>query len=463
MTPWKLFAVAIAGLVLVACGSTEPKTVGLSAQSFQGRQSTGYTPPGGIDAACVDEMPDALRVAEAPAQEPGIRAEVTVPASPSPRIEPAAAGPADATKPVAQATTRPASASLASGTWMIVGTLAAEANGQPIYADRVLAKLDNVLSSKAGELNANEFRRFAAEMVKAKVEEEIRDELEIAAAERNTSEEDKQLASGLTTQWRQKEITKAGGSLAVARRLWRERENVDFDERVKEQYRRYLVILYYQKYVWNRVQISADDMRRFYERNLGDMFTEKSAIRFRVIMVSAANTGSRELALDKARAIHEKAKRGEDFARLAMAQNDDKTLARNKGFMDMVEQKQDDGSLVKSPRWYERGSLAFAKLEEVLFDLNEKELTDILENEADGTFYIARLEEKQSGRVRMFEEELVQQRIADIMKAEQRQALRKKEQQRLLSAAVVRDDQKLIETAIEMAMQKYVGMTSRGQ
>jgi len=44
---------------------------------------------------------------------------------------------------------------------MYIGTVVAEVNGQPIYADKILAKVDAELSAKAPLLEPNQFREAA--------------------------------------------------------------------------------------------------------------------------------------------------------------------------------------------------------------------------------------------------------------------------------------------------------------
>src|SRR5688500_17607503 len=175
---------------------------------------------------------------------------------------PAANGPAR--QPVAPAT----APAVSLGTYMTIGTVVAEANGQPIYADKILSRVDPELSAKARleDMNEAKFRVIAAGLLKEQIDGEIVEELEFAAADRAATEEEKQMASGATTNWRQKEIIKAGGSVAVARQQYAD-QGKDFDEEVRQQYRRFMVMIHYQKRVFPLVSISADDIRHYYNQN----------------------------------------------------------------------------------------------------------------------------------------------------------------------------------------------------
>jgi len=381
--------------------------------------------------------------------------------------------------------TRPArGASL--GTYMIVGTVLAEVNGQPIYADKVLARLDADLRAQARRLDPQQFRKHAASVIRKQVEELIRDELEFAAAQRSNSDEERDMAAHLTFIWRQREITKAGGSLAVARQRWLNppdgSQGVDFDEKVMEQYRLYMVLIHYQRHIWPRVQVSADDMRRFYDRYRDELFVEKPAIRFRRIRIEVR--GDREKALARAREVREKALRGEDFGELASAYNDNRLWAKNRGYMELVEEKpaapeppagEPDiltppdqpapatmpAVAPKVPAWYLKGSLRAEKLEKALFELEPGQITEVIE---DGNgFDIGKLEEKRPGRVREFEDPQVQQLIRRRLETEQRQQLRQKEQRKLMELGIWRIEEKNLETAVEMAMQKYYAVAGEGR
>lgn len=348
-----------------------------------------------------------------------------------------------------------AGANAPAGTYMIVGAVVAEVNGQPIYADKVLAKIDAALAAAARRCEPREYRLVATDLIHRQIMEDITNELEFAAAQRNVSEEDQQIATAVTTQFRQREITKAGGSLAIARARALE-EGVDFDEKLKEEYRRNMIRIYYVKRVFPKVQISADDMRRFYDKNVDELYSEKSAIRFRIIRVGFKETGSKEEAFKKAESIHAKAIRGDDFSALAAAQ-EDRTLARFRGYMDV--RRDDKKEPIKDESgeyigvFLPRGSLKLEELEKAIFALNPGQVSPIIDTP--DALYIVKLEDKKTGRVRAFEEEFVQRDIHDRMTKEQRAELRKKEQKKLIDAAVTRTDEKMVQTAIEMAMQKY--------
>ena len=433
----KLFSLSLptAGVLLLAGCSNGQKDAPLKPQSFYAEKQQAQA-SGGTLAANSKALPSPARAASTPPMAP-------------PLANAAAGAP----------TTRPIT-SLASGNFMVLGTVVAEANGQPVYADKVLAKLEDALAANARRLEAKEFRLAASDLINRQIMEQVTDELEFAAAQRNTTPEEQQMAAGATTMWRQREITKAGGSQAVARAKSLE-DGMDFDERTQQQYRRHLVQIYYLKHVWPKVQVSANDMRRFYERNVEQLYSEKSEVRFRVIRIGFKERGGKNDAWEKAKQILDKARAGYDFAALAAAENDNITWRRNRGYMDVAEKKDAAGQVVKDekgepvrePVWVQKNSLRLEDLEKAVFALNSGEITDIIEtNEG---LYIAKLEEKKTGRTVPFEDLRVQADIRDRMEKEQRFALRLKEQKKLQDAAVWRRDEKNVDLTIDMAMQKF--------
>src|SRR5213075_601817 len=106
-------------------------------------------------------------------------------------------------------TTRPATRPVvgaSSGMYMYIGTVVAEVNGQPIYADKILSKIDAELSVKAPLLEPREFRLAAESAIRKQIEYDKNIELQYAAAQRNTTDEELQRAKALAAMWRQREI-----------------------------------------------------------------------------------------------------------------------------------------------------------------------------------------------------------------------------------------------------------------
>ncbi|MGE5608780.1 MAG: peptidylprolyl isomerase, partial [Bacillota bacterium] len=253
-----------------------------------------------------------------------------------------------------------------------------------------------------------------------------------------------------------KEITKAGGSLAITRARYAA-DGIDFDERVKEEYRKNMIQIFYYKKVFPKVQISAEDMRRFYELNLDRMFTEKSEVLFRMIRVSVKDAGGVKDAWDNMKKVQEMLARGDSFADVAASKYNDRVYARQRGYRDV--KRDETGQVLRDDKgepvgaWYQKGAMKEEDLEKAIFELNVGEMTSVIDG--GDALYLAKLEGKKAGSVKAIESEEVQKEIFRLMTAEQRGELRRKEQKKLMDASVTRTDDQAVETTIEMAMQKY--------
>jgi parvulin-like peptidyl-prolyl isomerase len=327
---------------------------------------------------------------------------------------------------------------------MTIGGVVAEVNGTPIYADRVLNQVEKDLAAKARDLDARQFRQYALQKLTEAREYCISNELEFAAAQRNLDEKDRQLADKLTTAWRQRKITEAGGSLELARRM-AAADGLNFEDQVQEQYRIYMTQIYYTKRVLPRIQITAQDMRDYYRTHKESEFTQHDQVRFRLIKIDPAAVGGREAAIAKVKEAQDKAARGFDFAELAKGYSTDANLARSGGEVG----------------WIQKGSFKLEKVEKAAFELQPGEVSrDFIEEE--GAFYIVKVEERKVGHVQPFEDPAVQDRIYSTLRSQQFRSLREQVIQQLTANAIIRKNNDLLQTVVEMAMQRYPQWAAAG-
>lgn len=349
--------------------------------------------------------------------------------------------PAPAPQPAAAATPAPAPVRVApvltDGTFMTLGGVLSEVNGVPIFATRVMRELEPVFAARARELDDRRFIAEARQLIERQVREFESEELEYATAQRSLDTDDKRLADNLTTDWRQKKILEAGGSLELARRRAVEQGN-NFDEIVAQRSRFFLIQIYYQKKVLPRVQVTTNDMRRFYAANEQRMFTEATSATFRLIRIDPARRGGKPAALEKIRELRETlAKDPSKFAETAKTTNDDAALARNSGLVGPVA----------------KGALAFEKVDEAVFRTDPGQLTEIIEDR--GGFYIALVEDRKAGSTRPFDDPAVQEKVRDELRKVQVARMREQIRGELLKNAIVRRDPKMLQTALDMAQQRY--------
>lgn len=329
---------------------------------------------------------------------------------------------------------RPAT-SASSGTYITLGGVVAEVGATPIFAHKVMTVLREPLAANAPNMNDKQFRAFARDILGREVQNFIRAELEYEAASRHLNDDDKKLADASTIQWRKKKITEAGGSVEVARRR-AAAEGFDFDDMVDQQHKLEVTKIYYTRKLIPRIQISASDIRAYYNRNADSEFTEHGQVRFRLIKVDPRTVGGKDAALAKAKNIQERAARGEDFATMARQENSDKALAEQGG---------DFG-------WIGRG-MKLKQLEAAIWSAQVGDVTPVVQ-EGD-LFYVARLEERKKGVVHSFEEQAVQEKIRQTLHAEQFRALREAAQEELLKKNVWTINRDMMNTMLEMAVQMY--------
>ncbi|HZZ42927.1 MAG TPA: peptidyl-prolyl cis-trans isomerase [Tepidisphaeraceae bacterium] len=320
--------------------------------------------------------------------------------------------------------------------YLTLGGVVAEVNEHPIYANEVLREIVVPLKTRARELDEQQFRDAALKMIHSQIERLASNERETAVAERNLDDKDKDMARLGAARWRQRQITENGGSLEMAKRKWAA-EGYDFEDRVEQEYHAILAQVYYSKKVWPRVQVTADEIRRYYDQHINDEFTVRDEVRFRLIKIDPRRTGGREAALNKIKDLRTRALRGEDFSQMASTVNDSSFLMSQKG---------DVG-------WIQRGNYAVPEVEKAVWDLQPNQVSDIID--AGGAFYLAKVEERKLGRVMPFDEQAVQEKIQKNLRSDQFRQLRDKVLDALNKNAVVRQDADMINSAVDIAMQNY--------
>lgn len=338
--------------------------------------------------------------------------------------------------PATQSTVPRTTVKPSAGGYMTVGAVVVKINGQPIYADKVLQSLDAVFASEAKQRDERAFRVFAEKEIQQQVYRFVNDELIYAQAENTLDQQEKQLADFLTQKWRQDEITQSGGSLQQARARFAA-EGIDFDEALKDKYRQRMTAIYIEKKIRPKVQVTAQDMRQYYDRHVSTEFSEADTVQYRLITISVAKSGSREEALKRVKDLSDRAAKGEDFQSLATTFNDDPRLARNGGL---------EGPIA-------RGSLRNEKLEQAVFSTPQGKITEIIDG--GDAFYIARVEVAKGGRTQPFDDPAVQKSIKETLQKQQMEPLLQREREKRLANGVMEPNPPLFDPVIEMAMQKY--------
>jgi parvulin-like peptidyl-prolyl isomerase len=450
---------ALAGAGWIAAGGCswfrhEPETEALSADQFAARRVTGRADREAIDRpgqVIVEGVkPPAEEVA--PGQQPPQRVQSVNDISPAVRQSlrtppPSGAGPTVATTQQS-APGRPTTTDT-SGQYIVLGKVLAQVNGRPIYAHKVLAVLDNALKAEAQRYDERNFRRVAQDLIVKEIQTEINEELVFATAEKALDQREKQMADLLTAQWKQEQITAAGGSLELAKRRWAD-DGWDFDDRLDYQYRVAMKLVYLQRRIYPMLNVTASDIRRYYEANKDTEFTRPARVKFRVIKIDPKKMnldGGADAGRRLAENLRVKAFKG-DFAQLARETNDEGL-------------KLTAGLVGDESGWMPKGSYVVDKVEDAVWKLKPGEVTDVIEDK--GAFYIARLEDKQEARTQEFEDLAVQQDIDNRLRAQQLRALEERRQGELRKEAVFQYNPQMLEAALDMAMQRYPAWAAAGK
>lgn len=322
------------------------------------------------------------------------------------------------------------------GQYVSVGAIIAEVNGSPIYADDVVRTIAPLLSARAKDLEEQPFRSLASSEINRQVDEMVRNEVAYAAADRNTSAEDKQTAERITQQWRDRLKTENKGSIEEVRRKFRE-QGQTYDEAAKAEYRRNLVRVFYTKKLFPRIQVTADDLRRYYEQTRDKDFTQHDTLTFRLIKITPQAMGSDAAAKKKIYDLAARVGRGEGFATVAGEINHDPVLLRNKGLTGPID----------------RGAFRLEEIEKALWSINAGDTTPV--TTIDGAYYLAQLDKKTIGRVQAFEESAVQSKMLDTLRGEQFARMRRDLETQLRKESVVAKNESVYATTLAMAMQNY--------
>lgn len=342
-------------------------------------------------------------------------------------------------------TTAPAPPSMPTpaGQYQVVGTVIANVNGTPIFADKVLTSIESELNADARKFPPEQFRLAARNAIALKVDELRGHLLEIAAANKFVGSEDKTQADMMAQMYRRQLITEAGGSLEMAQQRARENGNT-FDQLVRDRYDLELVRVYYQKRIVPKIQITADDMRRYYRQHIDDpTFTQHAQARFRLIKIDVEKSGGIQPAVEKANHAIRELKGGASFEDVARRVNDDPVLMKNGG---------DEG-------WVNKGDFAREKVEQAVWALQPGEYTDHPIDEG-SALYLAMLEARKPGLVKPFDTEEVQRRIHEALFSQQFGGLREQVLDELKRNAVYFENKDSLEVAVDMAMQRYALWTA---
>jgi parvulin-like peptidyl-prolyl isomerase len=420
-----------AGIVGALWGCDSDKAQPVAAQDFYTRHTSAVSPISPLDRPGIIPLPDSH--AQAPAMQATSNGPIAEPTPADLHPLPPTTSPSISFAP---ATTEPAEAAVAPDQYMILGGVVMVVNGRPIYANKVLRTDMDALKKHAKEMDIAQYEDVAREELQRTLDELVKDELEVAAAERTLDPKDIQLAHVFTTMWSQNQIAEAGGSEQVAR-LRAQESGESFEDQEEDQYRRYLQELYYFKVISPQIDITAEDERRYYKAHLDQFTTPTEATIILIESDPAKLNGDEKAARAKLQNIRDRSLAGEDFADYAHRQND---LPGSSGASG------NGGQMTLKPN-----SLVFSDVEAQVWKTPAGQISDIIEDH--DAFFIFKVLSRDEGGTRPFADRKVQEaitkRLTDLQRTERREA----EIQKLEMQAIGSPEN--LEPAVEMALQNY--------
>jgi len=338
-------------------------------------------------------------------------------------------GPSEATTTL-QSTEASTEPEMSPGGYMELGSVVAEVNGRPIYANKILRIDAALLREDAKNYSIDQFPIVVHDLLLKTTNEQIADELEVAAADQALDDKDKQVAEHLTQQFYMSKIQEAGGSLTIARQRALE-SGEDLDEQVEDEHRHYLQLLYYQKKIDPLVHVTADDERKYYDQHRASEFSTPTQADVYILSADPGDLGE-DQAMKNIQDFRRRAIAGEDVAQL---------VQYNKN------------SALRSMLTIEPNSFALQNVEAAIWKLSPGQVSDVIEDH-DG-LYVVKLVNLRKGGVDPFEDEKVQDAIHQKLENDQLQELRMNERMRLMSENYSTFDAASIDAAVEMAMENY--------
>lgn len=154
------------------------------------------------------------------------------------------------------------------GQGLLVDGMVGQVNGQPIYASRVFQPLEDQLVRWGRELSVLAFRREAENLITAALGEIVFNQLVLAEAMRDLSEQERTALEYLVAEQRAKLIRQWGaGSETAADLALRESKGKTLEEELEEYRQRRLIDRYLALRLLPKINVTRKDIERYYYEN----------------------------------------------------------------------------------------------------------------------------------------------------------------------------------------------------
>ena len=259
----------------------------------------------------------------------------------------------------------------------LVNTVLAEVNGEVITREDILGPLRPQMEQWRKDLSPEAFESQCRSVVDMKLREAISVRLVVQEAKAKLTEEERKQVEAVIEQSIKNMTSEAGSIHALEDRLVKRGSSLEKEKHRERE--RLLVQRYLREKVAPTVHVTHSELLEYYNRVRPERYEQAVRMRLALIVVKKSNSASVENARALARAAHERAKGGEDFAKLAARYSEDPM--RDKG---------GDWGLVG------RGAFRIKAVDDALFTLAAGAIGPLVEtNEA---FYIVKALERHEAR-----------------------------------------------------------------
>jgi parvulin-like peptidyl-prolyl isomerase len=277
----------------------------------------------------------------------------------------------------------------------LVNTVLAEVNGEVITREDILGPLRPQMEQWRKTLSPSAFESQCRTFVEMKLREAVSMRLVVQEAKAKLTEDERKQVEKIIEQTVKNMTSEAGSIQALEERLAKKGSSVEKEKQRESD--RLMVQRYLREKVAPTIHVTHSELLEYYNRVRAERFEQPERVRLALVAIKKSKSASVESARALAGAVHERAKNGEDFARLAERYSEDP----------MADKGGDWGLLG-------RGSFRVKAVDNVLFSLQAGQVGPVVE--ADDAFYIIKAAERHEARTVPFVE--VQAALEDEMREE---------------------------------------------
>ncbi|MCX5684617.1 MAG: peptidylprolyl isomerase [Planctomycetota bacterium] len=275
----------------------------------------------------------------------------------------------------------------------LVDTVLAEVNGEVVTREDILGPLRPQMEQWRKTLTPSAFDSQCRTVVEMKLREAVSMRLVVQEAKARLTEDERKQVEKIIEQTVKNMVSEAGSMQALEERLAKKGSSVEKEKQRETD--RLTVQRYLREKVAPTIHVTHSELLEYYKRVRAERFEEPERMRLALVVIKKSKSANIESARALAGAVLERAKAGEDFARLAERYSEDP----------MADKGGDWGLLG-------RGSFRVKAVDAVLFTLQAGQVGPIVE--ADDAFYIIKATERHEARTVPFVE--VQSALEDEMR-----------------------------------------------